>query len=147
MTEINIMIIDDEEKMVKILSMILQEEGFKITGYIDPKAALAVLKDKFYPIIITDLKMPGIDGIQVLDFVKKVSPKSEVIIMTAHADTMAAVSAMKKGAYDYIIKPFEMDELKIMIGRITERNRLQEENLSFRERFETRVMIGTSFIM
>ncbi|MBI5206779.1 MAG: sigma-54-dependent Fis family transcriptional regulator [Candidatus Firestonebacteria bacterium] len=147
MPEISIMVIDDEEKMLKILNIVLEDEGYKVNTYSDPKAALVALKEKFFPIVLTDLKMPDVDGLQVLDFVKRISPKTEVVIMTAYADAKTAISAIKKGAYDYIIKPFEMDELKIMLNRIIERNRLLDENLSFRERSESRIMIGASPIM
>ncbi len=141
---IDIMIIDDEEKMLKILKIILTEEGYNVNTFNNPKSALIELKEKFYSIVITDLKMPEIEGLEILDFIKKNFLKTEVIIMTAYAEAATAVSAMKKGAYDYIIKPFEMDELKIMLSKIVEKNRLLEENLSFRERLENKIMIGSS---
>ena len=104
-----------------------------------------------FDIVITDLKMPGKDGIAVLDFVKQASPETEIILMTAYATAQTAVEAMRKGAYDYLIKPFEMVEMKLKVKQILEKKELAKENIDLKgklkEKYSLDNIIGQSEVM
>lgn len=127
------MIIDDEPKMVNILKRTLQKEGYEVQAETDPTKALNVLSSTSVDVILCDLKMPEMDGITVLDKVKALQPEAEFIIMTAYATVETAVDAMKRGAYDYLLKPFPIDELKMLLARIQKKRALEEENVLLKE--------------
>ncbi len=147
----NILIIDDEPKMCKVLKFALEPDGHSVTTAENAETGLEAFKSFSFDLVITDLKMPGKDGLFVLDKVKKQNPKTEVIMMTAYATAQNAVEAMKKGAYDYIIKPFEMDELKLKVKHIMEKRQLTEENVQLRKELKNKYslenMIGQSGVM
>ncbi len=151
MTEGNILIIDDEPKMCKVLKFALEPEGYSVTTAESAEAGMEAFKINSFDLVITDLKMPGKDGLWVLEQVKQQRPQTEVIMMTAYATAQTAVEAMKKGAYDYIIKPFEMDELKLKVRHLMEKNRLVEENRQLKqelkERYSLDNMVGKSGVM
>jgi two-component system NtrC family response regulator len=147
----NILIIDDEPKMCKVLKFALEPEGYSVATAENAETGLETFSKSPFDLVITDLKMPGKDGLFVLGKVKKQSPQTEVIMMTAYATAQNAVEAMKKGAYDYIIKPFEMDELKLKVQHIMEKRRLTEENIQLKEELKDRYslenMVGQSGLM
>lgn len=130
---INILIIDDEQKMCSILKKVLDSEGYNVKTATDGFEALKILENCKFHIILCDLKMPNITGIEVLEKAKKIQPDVDFIIMTAYSTVETAVESMKKGAFDYLIKPFSMDELKILIKRIVETMELKEENIHLKE--------------
>lgn len=144
----NILIIDDEPKMCKILKFALEPEGYAVTTAENAEMGLKKFCNNSFDLVITDLKMPGKDGLFVLESVKKQNPQTEVILMTAYATAQNAVEAMKKGAYDYIIKPFEMDELKLKVKHIMEKRRLTEENVQLKkelkDKYSLENMVGQS---
>jgi two-component system NtrC family response regulator len=146
-----ILIIDDEPKMCKVLKFALEPEGYSVATAESAEAGLAAFSQNPFDLVITDLKMPGKDGLFVLDSVKKQRPETEIIMMTAYATAQNAVEAMKKGAYDYIIKPFEMDELKLKVRHIMEKRRLAEENVDLKKQLKDRYslenMVGRSGVM
>jgi two-component system NtrC family response regulator len=146
-----ILIIDDEPKMCKVLKFALEPEGYSVATAESAEAGLAAFSQNPFELVITDLKMPGKDGLFVLDSVKKQRPETEIIMMTAYATAQNAVEAMKKGAYDYIIKPFEMDELKLKVRHIMEKRRLAEENVDLKKQLKDRYslenMVGRSGVM
>jgi DNA-binding NtrC family response regulator len=146
-----ILIIDDEPKMCKVLRFALEPDGFAVTTAENAEAGLELFSKTSFDLVITDLKMPGKDGLHVLGTVKKLRPETEVIMMTAYATAQNAVEAMKKGAYDYIIKPFEMDELKLKVRHIMEKRKLLEENVHLKKELKNRYalknMVGKSGVM
>ncbi len=103
--------------------------------------ALKAVQAEIFDLVITDVKMPGVDGMEVLKTVKEVSPETVVIMITAFATTETAVEAMKLGAYDYITKPFKVDEIKLIIQKALEKRHLRKENilLQTRDRVTSRV--------
>lgn len=147
----NILIIDDEPKMCKILRFALEPVGYQVTTAESAEEGVEKFDGAEFDLVLTDLKMPGKDGLYVLDTVKKKRPDTEVILMTAYATAQNAVDAMKKGAYDYIIKPFEMDELKLKVNHIMEKRKLAAENIQLKQELKDRYsldnMIGMSGVM
>ncbi len=147
----NILAIDDEPKMSKILKFALEPIGYSVTTADNAEDGVVKFELGEFDLVITDLKMPGKDGLFVLDTVKKKRPETEVILMTAYATAQNAVDAMKKGAYDYIIKPFEMDELKVKVNHIMEKRELKAENIQLKKQLKNKYslenMVGTSGAM
>ncbi len=151
MNDYRILIVDDEARMCAVLKAALEPEGYAVATATSGTAAMNALDTHAFDLVLTDLRMEGPDGLHVLDFAKKRHPQCEVILMTAYATAQTAVEAMKRGAYDYIIKPFELDELKLRIRRLAESRALAEENRSLkrelRQRYSVENMIGKSGAM
>ena len=122
-----ILVVDDEKKMRHILQLMLEREGFKAEQAENGKVALAMLKEKRFNLVITDLKMPEMDGMSLLDEAKKIDPDFPIMVITAYGTIENAVEAMRKGAIDYITKPFEEDEILITVKRCLRISRLSEE--------------------
>jgi len=146
-----ILIIDNEKRMCGVLQAALELDQHHVEVAYDGDAGVQKFQKGEFDIVITDLKMPGNDGIAVLDFVKKTSPDTEVILMTAYATAQNAVEAMRKGAYDYLIKPFEMVEMKLKVKQILEKKELAKENIDLRgklkEKYSLDNIIGQSEAM
>jgi two-component system NtrC family response regulator len=119
----NILVIDDEAKMTYLVESALEEAGFSVTAVNSPDEAMKLMEKHSYDIIITDLTMPKISGLEILEKARQ-KGDSEVILMTAYGTVETAVEAMKKGAADYIMKPFPMDELVILCRKLTQRLKL-----------------------
>ena len=128
----NILIVDDEAKIGKLLSAELGDEGHRASHTTDPKEALRIVRERQPDILITDLRMEGMDGISLLKKSREVSPGTDVIVMTAYASIETAIETMREGAYDYIIKPFKTEELLLLVSRLEEKRRLQTENQDLR---------------
>jgi len=109
------------------------EDDYDVKGFTDPREAAEYLRDNEPDVIVSDLSMPGMDGLEVLRTVKAWSMNTDVIIMTAYGRVDTAVEAMKKGAYDYILKPFTLDELSLQLKNLFEKRRLSEENINLRK--------------
>ena len=134
----NILVVDNEERMCKIIKAALEMEDHTIDMAFSGSAAVELLEsDKSYDIIITDLKMQGVDGIQVLKKAKDLPSEPEVILITAFASQQTAVEAMRSGAFDYLIKPFEMEELSLRINRIIAQKELLAENLQLKDELKS----------
>ncbi len=143
-----ILLIDDEESGREALTAILRYAGHHVTGAASgAEAAQQLARDKF-DIIITDLLLPDTNGIDILKNIKRDSPLTEVILITGHASAETAVRAMKEGAYDYITKPLNIEELKIIIAKAVEKHQLLSENVylkkQLRDKFEFANIIGAS---
>ncbi|MCA9606211.1 MAG: sigma-54-dependent Fis family transcriptional regulator [Myxococcales bacterium] len=123
-----IAVLDDEPRMVEIVSMLLRRAGYEVVGFSDPRAFLDALHAEPVDLLITDLKMPGLDGVAVLERARATLPGLPVILFTAHATVPTAIAAMKKGAYDYVQKPFDNAELKALVARALEHSFLRSEN-------------------
>jgi len=131
--KVNILIVDDEEIVRESLANWLEEDGYEVEAAENGARALERLPTKDWNLAMVDLKMPGMDGIQLMDEIRKARPDTIVIIMTAYATVDTAVQAMKKGAYDYIVKPFNPEDLSITIRKIIEHQKLVKENLYLRK--------------
>ena len=132
-SKVNILIVDDEEIVRESLSSWLEEDGYEVAAAENGFRALERLPEKDWNLAMVDLKMPGMDGIQLMDEIRKIKPETIVIIMTAYATVDTAVQAMKKGAYDYIVKPFNPEDLSLTIRKIIEHQKLVKENLYLRK--------------
>ena len=113
----NILVIEDDLRMKELISEVLITEGFAVTSFSDPRDALMELESGNFDIVITDLKMPYMDGIEVLEVCKSKFPDMQVILITAHGTIESAIDATKKGAYDFIQKPFDPDQLILVVKR------------------------------
>jgi len=129
----NILVVDDKDSMRNMLMETLIEEGYRVDTAEDGEKALDLVRNKSYDVVLTDLKMPGVDGLNVLSETKNVDAETEVIVMTAYGTIEDAVSAMKKGAYDFITKPFDTEHLCVLVGRALENRRMIAENSLLRE--------------
>ncbi|HIE03646.1 MAG TPA: sigma-54-dependent Fis family transcriptional regulator, partial [Candidatus Latescibacteria bacterium] len=129
-----ILIVEDEPKMAFLLEAELKDAGHRTTSVTDGMEAVRRVEMEHFDIVITDLRMEGMDGIEVLERVKGLDPQTEVVLITAYATAQTAVDAMKKGAYDYIIKPFDVEELKLLVKRIEEKQGLLYENALLQEK-------------
>ncbi|WP_242392729.1 sigma-54-dependent transcriptional regulator [Anaeromyxobacter oryzisoli] len=128
-----ILVVDDEEIVRESLGGWLEKDGYAVETAPDGPGALARLGAERWSILIVDLKMPGMDGLQVLEEAKKRQPDLAVVIMTAYATVDTAVSAMKLGAYDYLVKPFDPEELSLMMQKIVSQQSLVRENAVLRQ--------------
>ncbi len=120
-----IVVLDDKRGMVEMLKSLLEAE-YDVLATVDPREALERISQGGCDVVVSDMRMPGMDGMQVLRDVKAASPATEVILMTAFGNVKEAVEAMKLGGYDYISKPFEPDEMAMLVARAVERKRLLE---------------------
>jgi|WetSurMetagenome_2_1015567.scaffolds.fasta_scaffold128779_1 two-component system, NtrC family, response regulator AtoC len=128
-----ILIVDDEEIVRESLSAWLEKDGYTMATVPDGETAIDRIRKERWSILLVDLKMPGIDGLQVLEEAKRVQPESAAVIMTAYATVDTAVAAMKIGAYDYLVKPFDPEELSLMIQKIVTQQALVRENVLLRK--------------
>ncbi|KDA54273.1 Fis family transcriptional regulator [Thermoanaerobaculum aquaticum] len=129
-----LLIVDDELHMRESLARWFLEDGYEVETAGDAKAALALLGRQTFDAIITDIRMPGMDGLELLKQIKEVNPHATIILITAYASVASAVEALKAGAYDYLVKPFDPEELSRVVERACERARLQQENIALKER-------------
>jgi two-component system, NtrC family, response regulator AtoC len=128
-----ILIVDDEEIVRESLSAWLEKDGYTLATVPDGETAIDRIRKERWSILLVDLKMPGIDGLQVLEEAKRVQPEAAAVIMTAYATVDTAVAAMKIGAYDYLVKPFDPEELSLMIQKIVTQQALVRENVLLRK--------------
>ena len=122
------LVVDDEQSMRELLGIMLRQVGYAVTLADGGEPAVQALKTDDFDLVITDLRMRKVDGLAVLRAAKDHSPRTVVLVVTAFASTETAVEAMKLGAYDYVTKPFKLDELRLTIANALERKRLQDEN-------------------
>ena len=128
-TDIRILVVDDEGSVRTVLSEVLAEDGFQVSQATSGDNALEIMQNESFALVITDINMPGISGIQLLEAVKARTPETEVIIITSYASLDTAVTALRLGAYDYLFKPFEDLELvSAAARRATEKVFLKREN-------------------
>jgi DNA-binding NtrC family response regulator len=146
-----ILVADDEEIMRDVLSDLLSSESYTVDLAEDGSQALELIREKDYGVLLLDLMMPGIDGLQVLEELKKVENGPSAIVLTAYASIERAVRATKLGAFDFITKPFKNDELLLAVKNAMERRCLVEENRhlrkAFRDRYSFQNIIGKSAVM
>lgn len=146
-----ILLIDDEEDSCKALSILLNQAGYTVDISNSGEDAMPQIKKKVYDLVISDLFLPGLSGIDILKRVKEDSPRTSVILITGNATAETAVEAMKEGALDYITKPFNFERLKIQVAKALEKSQLVKENQYLRQQLHGRYrfdnIIGTSQAM
>jgi DNA-binding NtrC family response regulator len=124
-----VLLVDDEKDFVEMLSLRLNEVGEKVTAAYSGKECLETLQDKEIDVVILDIKMPGMDGMETLGEIKRRFPLVEVIMLTGHGSTETAVEGMKMGAFDYLMKPADFDDLTIKLEAARKRKDEQEERI------------------
>ena len=151
MSSPSLLVVDDELSMREMLKILLEEDGYEVQLADCGEAAVVMLGANEFDVVLTDLKMDEVDGLDVLKRVKDTNPDTQVVVMTAFATTETAVQAMKAGAYDYVMKPFKVDALKVVISKALEKRALLQDNLSLRaeltERYSFGRLIGKSSAM
>jgi diguanylate cyclase (GGDEF)-like protein len=136
---IRILVVDDEQSVRTVLSQVLQEDGFAVTEAANAEQALKIMKKVPFSLVITDIVMPGMTGIELLEKIKQLYPETQVIIMTSYATLETAITAMRYGAYDYFFKPFKDIELvSAATARAIEKVRLVRENQKLIEELNTK---------
>lgn len=142
-----VLVVDDEDDMREGLAETLRGEGHQVDTAGDGWQALQRVKGRDYDVALVDLKMPGPDGLLVLDGIVRTCADTQVIVITGHATVESAVAAMKVGAFDYVPKPFKLDHVRLVVERAVERKRLQDENRRLRHEvagYRQREMVGES---
>lgn len=141
-----VLIVEDEQAALKNLQHVMKKEGYDVTGTLSGTHAIELLEEREFDLVLTDLRMEKVDGIKVLERTKQLHPETEVILITAYASIPSAVETMKKGAFDYIDKPFRLDDVRKVVSSAIERVRLRRENLELRqqvEKYEGKVKVIT----
>jgi len=133
-----IAVLDDEPRLVAILEMVLRRSGHEVEGFTAPEAALASLAERRFDLLLCDLKMPGLDGLAVLERLRALDTELPVVLMTAHATIQTAVAALRLGAFDYVEKPFDNDALLALVARALDHSRLARENRYLRAELASR---------
>ncbi|MBW6486276.1 MAG: sigma-54 dependent transcriptional regulator [Syntrophobacterales bacterium] len=133
MKKLNILVVDDGRSQREMLRDFLKKEGHSVGEAENGPLAIQQVRDRHFDLLLLDYKMPGMDGMEVLQSVKKINPEIDVVIITAFGTIETAVEAMKAGALDYITKPVEFDELLLLVGRVSERRTLIRENEILRD--------------
>src|SRR5512136_1660410 len=143
-----ILVVDDELSMREFLAILLEREGYATKQAENAEAALELLEAEEFELVISDVNMPGLDGINLLERIKKLTPETAVLLITAFSTAEQAVEAMKLGAYDYIAKPFKVEEIKVLVKNALEKRSLQKENFrlkqAIQERYSFSGLIGKS---
>ncbi len=130
-----ILVVDDELDMLMLLRMIIEDNtDFEVETTNNPSEGLKLLTDNEYNLVISDLKMPGMDGMELFDELRKIKPDIPVIIITAYGSLGTADEAMNKGVSDFITKPFRKDGILFTINRVLELSRVQRENIELRKK-------------
>ncbi len=146
-----ILIVDDEESLREVLSIMLHREGYQVDTAVDGSQAVVRLRDHAYDLVISDIKMPRMTGLELLRHIKERAPETVVLMVTAFSSTEEAVEAMKQGAYDYITKPFRNEEIRLIVKNALERRELRQENLALKEelgkRYSFEGLVGKSKAM
>ncbi len=140
-----ILIVEDEKNMREILKILLESEGYEVSTAKDGTEGMGWLDRDIFDLIITDIKMPGVDGLHILKKVQELSPETLVIMITAFGTTESAVEAMKLGAYDYIHKPFKIEEIRLVVRNALEKRKLIGEVSILRDKIRTTYELGNIF--
>ncbi len=132
MSKLRIFVVEDEEILRVTLTDDLRDAGHNVEAFENPHQALQAVETSPVDVVISDIKMPGMDGLELLTRIKAIKPETQVMLMTAYGSVESAVEAMKKGAYDYITKPFKIDEMLLRLERIGELRNVKQENRRLR---------------
>lgn len=126
--DLHILIVDDDKRLLSTLTGVMREEGHRVVPCDNGLDAIRKCREERFDLILTDLMMPGASGLDVLRETRKVSPSTLVVLVTGFASLESAIEAIREGAYDYVAKPFKLEEIKILIQNASERIRLAREN-------------------
>ncbi len=137
-----VLVVDDEEIQRVSLQDDLREAGYDTTAVESPNVALELVRKEAFDVVVSDLKMPVMDGVTLLRKIKELQPETTVIMMTAYATVESAVEAMKLGAYDYLTKPFSTDELLLLLERVGKYRQVVAENVRLKQQLEERYAFG-----
>jgi DNA-binding NtrC family response regulator len=132
-----LLIIDDERVALKNLEHVMKKEGYEVTATQSGQNAIKLLEEQHFDVVLTDLKMEKVDGLQILQRARELYPDSEVIMITGFATLQSAVDAMKHGAFYYIAKPFKLDEVRKVVKEAAHKVALKRENRHLREQLES----------
>src|SRR5512141_104946 len=138
MSTSGVLFVDDERMILDMVHEYLSEVGYRVEVVDNGVKALQMIKDHPFEIVFTDIKMPDIDGLELLSAIKEYRPETEVIIVTGHGTMESAIQAMKFGSYDYLQKPFKLNVLKIIIDRILDEKKLKQEKIVLKTRVKDR---------
>src|SRR5882757_3479811 len=133
-----LLLVEDKTELRAMLRKALERAGHKVDEAPDGSAAVAKVRARRYLLVLTDLKLPGCSGLDVLRETKQADPTIPVILITAYGSVEEAVTAMKEGAYDFIQKPVDLEHLNLLVARATEQQEMQRENLLLREEYTER---------
>lgn len=146
-----ILIVDDELSMREFLTILLEREGYRVEQADTAEGALSLLENEEFDLVVSDICMPGLSGLTLLEKIKQMTPETAVLMITAFTTAEQAVEAMKLGAYDYIAKPFKVEEIKVLVKNALEKRYLQRENSRLRQEIrkdnDFSGLIGKSRIM
>jgi len=137
MDKARILVVDDEESMCKFMEIMLKKEGYSVTTSQDPDSVIQRIKVEKYDLVIADLMMPQMNGLELLSRIKSVDAGVDFIVMTAFASVDSAIEALKKGAFDYITKPFKVDEIKIAVKKSLEQKSITRENIRLKQELQS----------
>ncbi len=141
-----VLLVDDEASMCRMLDAVMTDHGFQVTSHTDPKTALAAFEGGRFDVVISDVKMPGMDGLQVLEHLRNLDAGIPVIMISGHATVEMSIQALRRGAYDMLVKPFEPEELLGRVRNALRQSELVEENRALKNELEARfgAMVGSS---
>jgi two-component system response regulator AtoC len=131
-----VLVVDDEENIRHMLGAVLRQEGYEVTVAESAAQALAAMEQQPIDVLLSDIRMPKLSGLELLDRVQRTYPRTVVIMMSAYGNVDTAIEAIKRGAYDYIAKPFKPDEVVLLLRKAEERERLKQENIKLRTEVE-----------
>ena len=147
-SEYNLLVVDDEPGMREFLEIMLRKEEYNVKVASNGEEAIDMLQKETFDLAIVDIQMPGVNGIEVLKNTRENHPNTTIIMITAFASHESAIEAMKLGAYDYITKPFKIDEIKLVISKALDKKNLEQENTRLKKELESKYgfenIIGTS---
>ncbi|MDL2279886.1 sigma-54 dependent transcriptional regulator [Desulfovibrio sp. OttesenSCG-928-G11] len=141
-----ILVVDDNANSLQSLCLLIKDLGHEPYGADDPSVALTLAAEDYYPLIITDIRMPGMSGLELLSQLKREGSESDIVLITGHGDMTTAVEALRKGAYDYLNKPINARELAAVIDRSAERQTLIMENRELKQNMDSRVSLAAESI-
>lgn len=148
MVKVKILIVDDETSMGEFLTLVLSKEGYQVRTASSGRGALSILEEETFHILITDLRMPEMSGLELVAEVRKIYPDIGVVVMTAFASLESAVEALRLGAVDYITKPFQVEEIKLVVCKVIDGLALRKENQQLKAKLKAGggepVIIGNS---
>jgi len=137
-----ILVADDEQSMREFLDIMLKKEGYKVSLASNGEEVVKLVDNDLFDLVLLDIRMPKLDGISALKKIKAIAPETVVIMITAYASADTAIKAMKEGAYDYITKPFKVEEIKLIIKNALEKKNLQKENILLKQVVRDRYHFG-----
>ncbi len=142
MTQPRLLVVDDDPPSCEVVAEALRAEGYEVAAAEGGRAALALATERVFDVVVSDIRMPDLDGMALLRGLREAAPDASVILLTAFGTVEAALEAIKAGAFDYVAKPLHLDDLLLTVRRAIEQRRLVRENQRFRETLQDRYRLG-----